>query len=78
MRLTWRDDTEAVTRRLIEAARSGRIQTLGEIRDWAYHVSQLPPRLQDIVLGAMTIDNLQVFIEAIREREQNGQTTLRV
>ena len=74
---TWRDDQEARVRRLLEAAESGRLQTYGQVRDWARNVLALTPTMQDSLILRLKVEGLDECVRAIRDLE-TGQHTLTV
>ena len=76
-RYTWRDDQESRARRLVEAAGSGRIQSYGQLRDWALNVLALKPSCRDYIIRTLTLAGLVEFVQAIRDQEL-GQQTLAV
>ena len=77
---SWRVDHMSIAKRLIFAAESGKIQTLGQMRDWAAHVLALNDEAQTFVLRSLSLGNLQEFVDAIRNAEsmRENQSTLRM
>ena len=76
---TWRDDHMHIAKRLVFAAESGKVQTIGQMRDWAAHVLALNDEAQTHVVRVLTFGGLTEFVDAIRNAEamKKDQSTLR-